>query len=66
MLYPSTVAATEEAEGVDLDMTAAQFCELSDKITGPWSDAVYGLNPHWLPGFAVEGPEGEEGKNDGR
>lgn len=49
VIYPDLLAATVSAEGLDLDMTFADFLGLSDQFVDAWEIAVYGLNAHWLP-----------------
>ena len=71
-MYPDLIAATKEATGIDLnDFGIAKFLQVPDAVVTPWSDAVYRLNPHWLPDFgrAKEGDEGkvsENGKESGK
>jgi hypothetical protein len=65
-IYPDLIAATKEATGIDLDnFGIAEFLQIPDAIVVPWSDAVYQLNPHWLPDFgrAVEGDAGKDSEN---
>lgn len=66
-MYPDLIAATKEATGIDLDdFGIAEFLKVPDAVVTPWSDAVYRLNPHWLPDFgrAKEGDEGKVSEND--
>lgn len=66
-MYPDLIAATKEAVGIDLDnFGIAEFITMPDAVMTPWSDAVYRLNPHWLPDFgrAKEGDEGKVSEND--
>ena len=66
-MYPDLIAATKEAVGVDLDnFGITEFLQMPDAVVTPWSDAVYRLNPHWLPDFGrvKEGDEGKVSEND--
>lgn len=46
--YPDLSAATVAIEGLpDFDFEA--FLLLPDSLIARWEDAVYRLNPHWLP-----------------
>ncbi|MFH1555138.1 MAG: hypothetical protein ABII76_09785 [Pseudomonadota bacterium] len=49
LVYPPLIAATVEAEGIPWPLTFEQFLELPDTLMRPWEDAVFGLNPHWIP-----------------
>lgn len=54
--YPDLSAATVVIEGLsDFDFEA--FLLLPDSLIAQWEDAVYRLNPHWLP----TEPEPEDG-----
>jgi hypothetical protein len=68
-MYPDLIAATKEATGIDLDnFGIAEFIGMPDAVMTPWSDAVYRLNPHWLPDFGrtKEGDEGKVSENDSK
>jgi hypothetical protein len=49
--YPDLVAAARELQisGIEGDPTFDQFCQLPEAFVMPWEEAVYQLNPHWLP-----------------
>lgn len=53
--YPDLMAATVEADGLDLDFES--FLLWPDSLVAMWENAVYRLNPHWLPAQ----PEREDG-----
>ena len=56
VIYPDLVAATVESDGLDVGhLSIDQFILLDERLVGAWEDAVYDLNPHWLPG-ADAGP----------
>ncbi len=43
------------------EITAAQFAALSPEVAQAWLDAVWEINPRWMPGFGVEpAPEQEK------
>jgi hypothetical protein len=48
--YPDLVAATIQAEGLPWPPEFEAFLELPDALVAQWENAVYELNPHWLPG----------------
>jgi len=51
VIYPDLVAATTESEGLDVGRLAIEeFLGLDERLVGAWEEAVYDLNPHWLPG----------------
>jgi hypothetical protein len=49
--YPDLVAAARELQisGIEGEPTFDQFCQLPEAFVMPWEEAVYALNPHWLP-----------------
>lgn len=57
--FPDLASATVETSGLDWPLTFAGFCELSETFVNEWTDAVYMLNPHWMPTRA-----GEQEKNE--
>jgi hypothetical protein len=63
-LYPMVVAATVEAEGLDVDgLGVEEFIALPEPLTNAWSDAVLDLNPHWA---VSQKDEGEAEKKGGK
>ncbi|HNT74400.1 MAG TPA: hypothetical protein PKH77_05205 [Anaerolineae bacterium] len=48
-LYPDLLAAVVAAEGLDPEMSVADFLALPEALTDPWQNLVYDLNPHWYP-----------------
>ena len=58
--YPACVAATvavasagvpglPEQAGTDFDLAPAAFLDLPEALVDAWVNAVYSLNPHWMP-----------------
>lgn len=48
--YPDLMAATVEADGFKAwPVTFDEFIELPEPLAIHWEEAVYRLNPHWLP-----------------
>ena len=49
--YPDLIAAAREIEisGLDDVPTFDQFVALPEVLAIQWEEAVYALNPHWLP-----------------
>jgi hypothetical protein len=47
--YPDLVAATIEAEGIPWPPDFEAFIALPEPLAIAWEEAVYRLNPHWLP-----------------
>jgi hypothetical protein len=47
--YPDLLAATVEIKGMNKP-TFEEFLDLPDTLVMKWEQAVYRLNPHWLPG----------------
>lgn len=64
VVYPDLVATIEDAQGVDPDMSIDEFLDLPDGLTGPWQDAVYELNAHWLPSRPTSPKKVEAEKKD--
>lgn len=56
MVYPDLIAATIEAEGVEWPLGFDAYLELPETLGVEWEEAVYRLNPHWIP------PEKKEGE----
>ena len=59
--YPDILAGTLSVVGMDWPPTFEQFLELPEWLIVPWENAVYELNPHWLP----QADEPGEPKADG-
>jgi hypothetical protein len=64
-IYPSCAAATTNIENGDaavqklkLPMTYREFLDLPDKLVEMWEQAVFALNPHWVP-FSEQGEKKE-------
>lgn len=56
VIYPDLVAATREAEGFEQwPPDFETFLELPEAFASQWEQAVYLLNPHWLPGQVETG-----------
>jgi hypothetical protein len=55
LTYPDLMAATVQAEGIEWPLEFETFLGLDDRLVGRWEEAVYGLNPHWLPGYDEAG-----------
>ena len=50
--YPDLIATVTENKGfTEWPISFEAFLDLPERLTGKWEDAVYRLNPHWLPGF---------------
>jgi hypothetical protein len=49
VVYPDLLAAAVDADGLNLDMGIDEFIGLPAGLRAAWEDAVYGLNPQWLP-----------------
>jgi hypothetical protein len=64
IVYPDLMSTVAEAEGIDPDLSLDAFLELPDTLTGPWQEAVYELNPHWLT-LRPATPEQEEAEKKG-
>ncbi len=64
IVYPDLMSTVAEAKGIDPDMPLDAFLELPDTLTGPWQEAVYELNPHWLT-LRPATPEQEEAEKKG-
>jgi len=47
-VYPDLISAVVDIQGMQTP-TFEQVAALPDELITAWSDAVYGLNPHWLP-----------------
>lgn len=47
--YSDLVAATVAAEGLPWPLDFESFLALPEQLVAEWEEAVYGLNPHWLP-----------------
>jgi len=58
--YPDLVAATVEAQGIPWPLSFEDFLELPDRLAAQWENAVYALNPHWLPGGGETAEEKKE------
>lgn len=64
--YPSLIAATPSGritvDGSELPFPPSfeVFITLKDALVGMWADAVYRLNPHWLPSPSQTPAEREE------
>jgi len=58
LVYPDICAAVVSAEGLPYAWppTFEQFLALPDSLDAALEDAIYRLNPHWLPGGAA-GPD---------
>lgn len=55
IIYPDNVSVYAEA------MTARQFGELPPEIAEAWLEAVWELNPRWVPGYGTQiAPEQEK------
>jgi hypothetical protein len=57
--YPDLVAAAKsiEIDGLDGEITFEQFAALPEALVLQWEQAVYELNPHWLPQETTEKKE---------
>jgi hypothetical protein len=51
LTFPDVVSATVQAEGLEWPLDFETFVALPDQLVAKWEEAVYGLNPHWLPGY---------------
>jgi len=51
LTFPDVVAATVQVEGLEWPLDFETFVALPDRLVAKWEEAVYGLNPHWLPGY---------------
>jgi len=52
-IYPDLVAATIDAHGLpSWPLAFEDFLNLPEALWVQWEDAVYDLNPHWLPSEA--------------
>lgn len=51
MTYPDLIAAVVEQSGLEWPLSFDDFCQLPDKFVSQWEQAVYSLNPHWLPDY---------------
>lgn len=62
MLYPDVIAATVDQAGFDSwPLTRDQFSnDLPEEFVNALEDAVYDLNPHWLPGYDKEAVKKKE------
>jgi hypothetical protein len=58
--YPDVIAATVEVEGLDWPLDFETFLGLPDALVAQWEQAVYDLNPHWLPRPAATPEEKKE------
>lgn len=58
MTYPDLMAATIEQIGFEeWPLSFEAFCALPDVFASNWEQAVYSLNPHWLPDYASQSDE---------
>ena len=48
-IYPDVLAASVEAEGLNLDMPVSDFLALPEALTDAWQKVVYELCPDWWP-----------------
>ena len=60
--YPDVIGATLEADGIPWPLGFDAFLELPDRLVVEWEEAVYELNPHWLPKPAAQATEDAEKK----
>lgn len=61
--YPDLIAGTLSVVGLDWPPSFDAFLELPEQMIVPWENAVYELNPHWLPEAAEPGePKADDGK----
>jgi hypothetical protein len=51
--YPLLVCGTESVEGLPWPMTFEQFLELDTDFVNFWNNAVYKVNPQWVPGYST-------------
>lgn len=51
LTFPDVISATVQAEGLEWPLDFETFLGLPDSLEGKWEEAVYDLNPHWLPGY---------------
>ncbi len=58
--YPALIAATVQAEGLDIEMDIDTFLELPEQFFWIWSEAVFDLNPHWSPYETSSSQEAEK------
>lgn len=49
--YPDVIAATVEAEGIPWPLSFEDYLALPERLGVMWEQAVYDLNPHWVPGW---------------
>lgn len=47
--YPDLVACVVGAQGLPVQPTIDEFLELPDEFVSKWEQAVYDMNPHWIP-----------------
>jgi len=58
MTYPDLMAATIGQSGFDeWPISFEAFCLLPDMFASNWEQAVYSLNPHWLPDYGGQADE---------
>lgn len=58
-IYPDLLAAavTIDINGAEGDPPFDDFLNLPELLVAQWEDAVYALNPHWLPNEDTEKKE---------
>ncbi|HUX16631.1 MAG TPA: hypothetical protein VMW52_09180 [Phycisphaerae bacterium] len=52
--YPDLMAATVEASGIPWPLGFEDYLALPERLGLAWEQAVYELNPHWLPPASEE------------
>lgn len=48
-IYPDLVAATTQVKGLPWPLDFETFLTLPEPLWAVWEEAVYKLNPHWVP-----------------
>ena len=58
--YPDLMAATVEASGIPWPLAFEDYLALPERLGLAWEQAVYELNPHWLPPASEEAASEEK------
>lgn len=62
-IYPDLIAATVEAQGLEWPLEFEDFLGLPEQLWAVWEQAVYRLNPHWLPNQEQSGEKKDDPTN---
>lgn len=60
--YPDLTACLVASEGIPLEISFADFCNLPDDLITQWEQATYEVNPHWNPAGTAEDAKQEAEK----